>query len=193
MRPSLLLTSFDTWLPHQKSNTSDDLLSQVIELESFPPQRSLLRKLPVDSRLATELAIEQLERLQPHAILCCGMAESRPKMMLESQAKRGNGVLKTRFHLPGLVAKLTHTEISDNAGSFVCNDLYYSLLEYIEKRQLPIQCLFVHVPLISAGNLWQLQTDFLKLCQEIDRLNRRQQAEGSQVFSRDDMTARCER
>lgn len=186
MRPSLLLTSFDTWLPHQKSNTSDDLLARVVELESFPLRRSLLRKLPVDSQLATDLAIEHLERLQPDTILCCGMAESRPKMMLESQAKRGETVLKTTFDLEGLVATLTDTEISDDAGSFVCNDLYYSLLEYIEQRQLPTQCLFVHVPLISAGNIWQLQTDFLKLCQEIARLNPGDRAECPQVFSLQD-------
>jgi pyroglutamyl-peptidase len=171
MRPSLLLTSFDTWLPHQKSNTSDDLLAQVVQFDSFPKSRSLLRKLPVDSRLATDLAIDRLETLQPHAIICCGMAELRPKMMLESQAKRGETVLKTTLDLNSLIANLTTTEISDNAGSFVCNDLYYGILDYIHQRQLPSHCLFVHVPLISADNLPQLQADFLRICQEIDRLS----------------------
>jgi pyroglutamyl-peptidase len=169
MRPSLLLTSFDTWLPHQKSNTSDDLLEQVVQFDSFPKSRSLLRKLPVDSQLAIDLTINRLETLQPHTIICCGMAESRPKMMLESQAKRGEIVLKTTIELNRLVANLTTTEISDDAGSFVCNDLYYGILDYINQRQLSIHCLFVHIPLISAKNLPQLQADFLSLCQEIDR------------------------
>lgn len=164
MRPSLLLTSFDTWLPHQKSNTSDDLLAQVVQFDSFPQSRSLLRKLPVDSQLATDLAIDRLETLQPDTIICCGMAESRPKMMLESQAKRGERVLKTTLDLNRLVENLTTTEISNDAGSFVCNDLYYSILDYIYQRQLSIHCLFVHIPLISDENLPHLQADFLNLC-----------------------------
>ncbi|MGB3559540.1 MAG: peptidase C15 [Geitlerinemataceae cyanobacterium] len=165
----MLLTSFDTWLPHQKSNTSDDLLAQVVQFDSFPQSRSLLRKLPVDSRLATHLTIDRLEILQPDAIICCGMAESRQKMMLESQAKRGETVLQTPFDLNRLVANLTTTEISHDAGRFVCNDLYYGILDYINQRQLPIHCLFVHVPVLSDDNLPQLQSDFLSLCQEIDR------------------------
>lgn len=164
MRPSLLLTSFDTWLPHQKSNTSDDLLGQVVQFDSFPKSRSLLRKLPVDKRLATDLAIDRLEAIQPHAIICCGMAESYPKMMLESQAKRGENRLQTTLDLNPLLASLTTTGISHDAGSFVCNDFYYGVLDYIQKRQLPCYCLFVHVPIISDDNLPQLQTDFLSLC-----------------------------
>jgi pyroglutamyl-peptidase len=169
MRPSLLLTSFDTWLPHQKSNTSDDLLAQVVQFDSFPKSRSLLRKLPVDSQLATNLTINRLETLQPHAIICCGMAESRRRMMLESQARRGGTILKTTLDVESLAAKLRTTEISDHAGHFVCNDFYYGILDHIYRQQLDTHCLFVHIPLISEDNLLQLQGDFLVLCQEIDR------------------------
>lgn len=169
MRPSLLLTSFDTWLPHQKSNTSDDLLGQVVQFDSFPQSRSLLRKLPVDSQLATELTIDRLETLQPNAVICCGMAERRSTLTLESQAKRGEISLKSTLNVESLVTQLAQTEVSHDAGGFVCNDLYYNVLDYIYQRQLRTHCLFVHIPLISEDNLPHLQTDFLNLCQHVER------------------------
>lgn len=170
MRPSLLLTSFDTWLPHQKSNTSDDLLGLVVQLDSFPQSRSLLRKLPVDSQVATDLTIDRLETLQPHAVICCGMAELRSTLTLESQAKRGEMTLKSTFDVEGLVTKLSSADVSHDAGKFVCNDLYYNVLDCIYQRQLPTHCVFVHIPLIHEENLWQLQADFISLCQHIERL-----------------------
>ena len=36
--------------------------------------------------------------------------------------------------------------ISDDAGGYVCNHLYYSALHAAEEAQLPTRCLFVHVP-----------------------------------------------
>ena len=44
----LLLTSFDIWLPHHKSNSSDDLLEEVTRLNNLPLALTTVRKLPVD-------------------------------------------------------------------------------------------------------------------------------------------------
>ncbi len=51
----LLLTSFRTWLPHQKSNSSDELL-EIVATKS-KDQYYFLRKLPVDLGLASRQAI----------------------------------------------------------------------------------------------------------------------------------------
>jgi pyroglutamyl-peptidase len=64
MPQRILLTSFQTWLPHQKTNSSDDLLNLVnlVNLVNISRVQQLksnsllfLRQLPVDIKLATQI------------------------------------------------------------------------------------------------------------------------------------------
>jgi pyroglutamyl-peptidase len=38
-------------------------------------------------------------------------------------------------------------EISEDAGSYLCNFAYFKALQTIKQHQLQTQCLFVHVPM----------------------------------------------
>jgi pyroglutamyl-peptidase len=169
MRSSLLLTSFATWLPHQKSNTSDDLLALAAQHPAFSPTWQMLRQLPVDSQGAIDQVLDMLERLQPAGILCCGMAEMRTQMEVEVQAVCGDRSLRTSVNVADWVNSLSATGMSDDAGQFVCNDLYYGVLAYIRDRQLPIAGLFVHIPLLTPENTPAILSDFLTICRAIDR------------------------
>ena len=40
--------------------------------------------------------------------------------------------------------------VSNSAGTFVCNELLYTLLSYIEERGLPIKAGFIHVPFLPS-------------------------------------------
>lgn len=79
MANKILLTSFDTWLHHQKSNSSDDLLNEIsqraggfteqicmlTDMRSLPtptafPSLTLLRQLPVDVELASCCVIAKI-------------------------------------------------------------------------------------------------------------------------------------
>ena len=147
---TLLLTSFTTWLPHQKSNSSDDLL-EIISTE-YRPQNYFLRQLPVNIDAASQQAIAIIEKIQPKGIVCCGMAESREQLTIESNAVYLENCLQTTLNLQGLISQLSYSAISHNAGKFVCEGLYYKILEYLEKYQLSIPCIFVHVPVLHQGN-----------------------------------------
>ena len=167
MSRKTLLTSFDTWLPHQKSNSSDDLITEILKIDSLPISMHFLRKLPVDFQLAPSQVISKINQLQPDIIVCCGMAESRTKLSIESSANEGE-ILKTTFDIDQLLVGLSVSEISHNAGWFVCNSLYYSILKYIQDKNLNHQCLFVHVPILTQENLGQIVTDFLLILQKIN-------------------------
>ncbi len=166
MTSQILLTSFTTWLPHHQSNASDDLLEKISQLDS-PESLTFLRKLPVDFQKAPGRAIAKINQVQPDAIICCGMAESREKLTVESRAYNGFELIKTAVDLDGIVADLGATEIIDNAGRFVCEGLYYETLKYIRDRQLSAKCLFVHVPLITPQNCEQITADFLKILRRV--------------------------
>ncbi len=170
MTAKILLTSFDTWLPHQQSNSSGDLLAKISQIQSLPYSLTFLHKLPVDFQLAPNLAIAKINQLQPDTIICCGMAESRQKLTVESCACCDDGdILKTSVNLERLVADLATTEISHEAGKFVCEALYYAVLKHLADSQMSAKCIFIHVPILTPDNTDKIVGDFLLIIRHLAR------------------------
>jgi pyroglutamyl-peptidase len=163
MTIKLLLTSFQTWLPHQISNSSDDLLAIIEEEQENFNDLYFLRKLPVNTQLATQKVIETITIINPQGIICCGMAESREILTIESNAVCGKDCIFTQINLDSLLTSLVYTVISHNAGKFVCEGLYYQILKYTQNHHLNIPCIFVHVPLLHKKNLDKIQQDFIAI------------------------------
>jgi len=163
MKPKILLTSFQTWLPHQKSNSSDDILAEIQKL-NYSSLASLffLRNLPVNIELASHQLIDEIKRIQPEVIICCGMAEKRKKLTIESNASCQNECLNTSIDLEEVTKVLTATKISHNAGKFVCEGLYYQILKHIQLQKKDMHCIFVHVPLLTKSQS-AIQKDFHSL------------------------------
>jgi pyroglutamyl-peptidase len=160
MSIKLLLTSFHTWLPHQTSNSSDDLLEIMAKQQENFNYLCFLRKLPVNTEIATQKVIETIKIINPQAIICCGMAESRAVLTVESNAVCGEDCLITQVNLDSLLNSLAYTEISHNAGQFVCEGLYYQILKYTQNNYLNIPCIFVHIPILHQDNLDKIKQDF---------------------------------
>jgi len=167
MKKRILLTSFDIWLPHQQSNSSDDLLIEVGKLNSVVYNLTFLRQLPVDVQLASSQVKAKIEVVQPNYIILCGMAESRKKLSVEKIASYAENILQTTVDLEQLVTEATAIEISHDCGKFVCDGLYYSILDYLRQHQLTIGCIFVHVPVLSSENFGAIFADFLLI---VDKL-----------------------
>jgi pyroglutamyl-peptidase len=167
MACSLLLTSFDIWLPHHASNSSDDLFSALIDRSLIPASAYLLRKLPVDFDLAPQQVIRTIAAIQPEAIICCGMAETRSQLTIELNGKGTTETLQTRVDLNSLVAGTQITAVSEDAGAFVCNHLYYSVLKYLQASDSSCICIFVHVPVLREQNLATIVQDFTHILSAI--------------------------
>ncbi|MCL2923462.1 MAG: peptidase C15 [Trichodesmium sp. MAG_R04] len=167
MEIKVLLTSFDIWKPEQKSNSSDDLLALISSEKSTDYCLNFIRKLPVDSKIAPEIVISQIEKIHPDIIICCGMAEKREILTIESQANSGSKVMKTSVDLSNLLLGLDGIEISNDGGKFVCEDLYYSVLKYLYESGLKSKCIFVHVPIFTEVNRDIITENFLKILSKI--------------------------
>lgn len=166
MTTNILLTSFDCWEARHTSNASDDLIAAMAQQNLFAAWHNklfLLRKLPVDFQLAPQYVIAQMGALQPELIICCGMAESRSLLTVESNGKHETDVLSTAIAVDQLVESLEFTKVSHDAGNFVCNHLYYSVLKHIRDRGSTCRCLFVHVPVLNEMNLAPVLKDFLAI------------------------------
>ena len=167
MNPKILATSFRPWLPHQPSNSSDDLLA-LLQTSPYADAIAFLRQLPVDTELATQAIDDAICTHQPHTVLCCGMAEKRKFLSLERYARNGDTTLATALPLDDLVNPLVHTRISHDAGTYVCNDTYYRLLHSIQRNGANTQVLFIHVPILTPNNQDHLLGD---LCTLVEVLN----------------------
>lgn len=170
MSPKILLTSFDIWEAHHTSNSSDDLLDELIARELLPANVTVIRRIPVNFQIAPETVIGQIEALQPDIVLCCGMAEKRLRPAIELHGKHEEDIQTTTIDRHWLAQDLHITELSEDAGKFVCNYLYYSVLKYIRDRQLPTKALFLHVPVLNEINLPLITQDFLVLLDRLQQL-----------------------
>jgi len=161
MKTKILLTSFQTWLPHQQSNSSNDILLKIQTMNCLPNiSLFFIKNLPVNLELASQQVITQLRIIQPDVIICCGMAEKRANLAIESNASSQNKCLYTSTNLPELIKQLTNTNISHDAGKFVCEGLYYQVLQYIQFLKKETQCIFVHVPVLNRNNSELILNDF---------------------------------
>ena len=91
------------------------------------------------------------------------MAEKRNKLSIESNATYQNKCLYTAVDLVKLSNNLVATEISHDAGKFVCEGLYYHVLNYIQAWKKNILCIFVHVPLLTEKRLDLIEQDFERI------------------------------
>lgn len=170
MSPHLLLTSFTTWLPHQTSNSADDLVGRISDSTRFEQHvrmsLTFLRHLPVKAPIASQCVIDTIDEIEPSAIICCGMAESRQQLTIESNATCGDLCVRSPVNLEPLIVN-TQVKISHDAGKFVCEALYFSVLRHLLDKQLNSPCIFVHVPILTTANLQTITNDFRLILQKM--------------------------
>ena len=167
---SLLVTSFAPWRAHQTTNASDDLLALLQRRQQLPKHTQVIRHLPVHYQLAPCQVLSAMLKQRPSAVVCCGMAEQRSLLNLERYAHHQGHRLETSINLPQLCAETQWTEISHDAGDYVCNDLYYRLLAYVNQHRLSIHCLFVHVPPLSQYNREPLVYDLATILSRLSSM-----------------------
>ena len=168
MYSHILITSFTTWEPHHTTNSSDDLL-HLLGVRGQGSFQSL-RGLPVDFELAPQRVLERFNELRPKALICCGMAEEREKLSVEFRAVLDEKILRTNVDLKALTTDLPMTEISHDAGGFVCNTLYFRTLNHLYSQEEMHYCIFVHVPLLTEKNKSPLAADFLTIIERLSEM-----------------------
>ncbi len=172
MTTKILVTTFDTWKARHASNASDDLLALALQ-RGLPSDRFyLLRKIPVDFQLAPTQVLTAIAQIQPHTVICCGMAEKRSQLCLESSATKLDAItgnllekIATKVNLDRLLDGLTTTKVSHSAGKFVCNALYHSVLSHLRDRSPATNCIFIHVPVLTSANSSAILADFMAILQ----------------------------
>ncbi|WP_194050922.1 peptidase C15 [Nodosilinea sp. LEGE 06152] len=169
----MLLTTFAPWRAHQPSNAADDLVAHLQQCQQIPSGTTVLRHIPVSFELAPIRVMAKLVELQSPVVVCCGMAEGRSHLHLERYGKGNDLALETLLPLEELMAGTHLTGISDCAGTYVCNHLYYRLLGAIAQYRWPMQALFVHVPPLTSATQPLLAHDLALILKRLAKLTSR--------------------
>ena len=166
----ILLTGFE---PFNSSpiNPSEQIVKSLAD-ESIPGVRLETAVLPVDSKHGPEAFIQAIFASQPEAILCLGQANRRAVLSIERLAinlldfripdNAGNQVndqpiipdgpaayfttLPVRLLYDNLKENGIPAELSLSAGSYLCNQITYIMLHYLQSKGLEIPAGFIHLP-----------------------------------------------
>lgn len=132
----------------------------------------MLRQLPVDFQDAPARAIQAIKRQPPGAIICCGMGEGRSLLCIEDRATHNHQIRRTTIDSAWLASGLRATQVSHDAGQFVCNRLYFEVLDYLQSRPKyqNCPCIFIHVPVLTDFNREAVVTDFMTILARVQRL-----------------------
>jgi pyroglutamyl-peptidase len=167
----VLVTGFGPFGPHA-SNPSTDVAHALHGAEHEGVYFVAFAPLPVLYAEAATAACTAARHLGADAILALGLAATTTQVRVERRARNQAtaaaadaagrscaGVLAEAGGEPALLTSLDADAIardlvaaglecvpSDDAGGYVCNDLYYRLLAAARRGEAPSRILFVHLP-----------------------------------------------
>lgn len=158
MSATFLVTGFEPFGPHRRNSSWDAL---ELLRPSWPADVAVLR-LPVDYVLAHQRLRSALSELQPRAVLCTGLAAG-DVFRIEHRARRppalagepGAEEIRGRWPWDEMRSALLSTPArvvdSDDAGQYVCESTYWSLISYVVPLA-PRFAAFLHVPPAGPPN-----------------------------------------
>jgi len=169
---NILITGFVAFLKNTENPTEE-----VLKLlpKSIYGNKITTVLLPVVYDKCFEKLLPFIKETNPDIIINLGLAGSRKGISLERVAINikdyslpdNNGVIKdseaivdggknayfSTLPLKKIMTKIQSkniaVEISNTAGTYVCNNLMYHVLHYIETNKLDIKAGFIHVPYMS--------------------------------------------
>jgi len=133
-------------------------------------------RVPTEFGRSINVVIKAIDKLKPDIVLCLGQAGGRAQMSVERVAINvtdarivdNAGVqpideaiaedapaayfctLPVKAMVHSMLDQNIPAEVSNTAGTFVCNHLIFGVLHHIALRQYPIRAGFMHVPFVDS-------------------------------------------
>ena len=166
----ILLTGFEPF-DNSPINPSEKIV-HVLANESISGMQIDTAVLPVDLGHGPTALLNAVKVSEPEAVICLGQASRRAVISIERVAvnlldfripdNAGNQVEDQRIELNGpaayfttlpvrkiydtLKAKGIPAELSLSAGTYLCNQVLYTLLHFLAKHNLKVPAGFIHLP-----------------------------------------------
>lgn len=169
----ILVTAFDAF-GGEASNATQEVLAALPDSANGVELQKLV--VPTVFRRAAELATQEAERRRPDAILCLGQAGTRSAVtpervainVMDARIPDNDGAqpadepvipggpaayfstLPVKEMVDAIRAAGVSAELSNTAGTFVCNSLMYAMLHYTHTHCPDVPCGFVHIPRLDT-------------------------------------------
>jgi len=155
--PRLLITGFQPFDRYQVNPSGQAAEIVAAELSVLGV---VGRVLPVDFHAARNHLLGLLDTLRPQACLCTGLAagesfrlERIARKVQPFEALPGKPQHRGNWSWESFITTLDRVSVrwrfSDDCGLYVCEGVYWTLLDYAWRRGWPECCGFVHVPAAS--------------------------------------------
>ncbi len=169
---NILVTGFEPFQNSQENPTQEivRLLPKGIKGHKIIPL-----ELPVLYKESFLKLRAEIEKHKPDVVICLGLAAGRKgitpervainvndskypdnsgtvyfdEVIIEGSKNAYFSTLPIRDMISIMEEKHIDCSISNSAGLYVCNDIMYRLLHYIDENKLNIMAGFIHVPLMS--------------------------------------------
>lgn len=185
----LLLTAFEPFAG-ESINPSLEAARQISRID-FPGAAIQVIELPVDRYRAIEITLEAARAERPEAIVMLGErgggfrvnperiainvddfripdnAGNKPvdEPVIEGGPAAYFSTLPIRAITDRLIKAHIPAKISDSAGTYLCNRLFYSLMHHIAVEQLAIAAGFIHLPYLHEQTV-NKRSDFPSMARE---------------------------
>lgn len=167
--PAVLVTGFEPF--QQQSSNPSSRLARALHSQIIAGRPVVGVELPCVFQRALQELRQHLQRLQPELVICLGQAGGRSAISLERVAiniddasipdnaggspvdqliePQGPVAYWSRLPLKAIVQTLRQAnipaEVSQSAGTFVCNHVFYGLMHSLAERP-DVRGGFIHVP-----------------------------------------------
>ena len=167
----ILVTGFEPF-GGSAVNPSEQLAKKLAEMQPLPAHRVEMRILAVDRNQGPQALINALGEIHPEVVICLGEATGRAAISIERVAinlldfripdNSGNQVIDAEIHPGGPTAYFSTlpvremkaaieavqvpAELSLSAGSYLCNQVMYTLLDYQKNNNYVRMAGFIHLP-----------------------------------------------
>lgn len=166
----VLITGFEPFGKH-RINPSQNLIN-AIPTDSVDNIQLFKHILPVDTDQTPKRLLHTMDEHSPDAVLSFGLAPGRQKITIERLAVNlmdfripdNNGktiseqpiikdgpaayfsTLPVRGILDALQSAGIPADLSMSAGTYLCNQVFYTMMHHITTRKLPTLAGFIHLP-----------------------------------------------
>ncbi|MBU7033031.1 MAG: pyroglutamyl-peptidase I [Theionarchaea archaeon] len=173
----VLITGFDPFRDEQVNPSWE--ICKMLQEESMEGVDIKVRRLPVVFKRAREEAIRQFEELNPDLVLHLGEAGGRTHISVERVAincddagtpdndgqtrdaepiqEKGEDGLFATVPVKKIVKALKKSGIpaviSNSAGTYVCNHVFYGMLHHIKQKRASTWVGFIHLPYLPEQTL----------------------------------------
>lgn len=112
-----------------------------------------------DFEKSKEQLIEKLKTNKYNVVYAFGQKPLIKSIYIEIIGQKENNKYLTNYDyqkLSSYLGKYYKVKISENAGNYLCNNVYYEELKYIKDNNLNIKMIFIHIPCLKNINIIDL-------------------------------------